>query len=232
MSYILDALKKIEHEKSRKTGPGGRINISGDLFQERNRPTAKPGIWKIVLLVVVVSLVTGAAIWFFLPGYGRKSAAVIPPAATPAAPVPPPTVTTPAPPPVQPPSAPVAAPSAAPSAAVPVAPKNTETADGEEPASRGVRRSEKRIKAQPPAPSPKQPIPTVQPPADIKLSGIAWQDERAARRAVINGFLLKEGAVVLGAKIIDIRADSVRFSSASGQFVIKLNAVLPPEVKR
>lgn len=232
MSYILDALKKIEHEKSRKTGPGGRINISGDLFQERSRPTAKPGIWKIVLLVVVVSLVTGAATWLFLPGYGRKSPAVIPPAAPPAAAVPPPVVTTPVPLPVQSPSAPVAAPSATPAAAVPVAPKNTDTADGEEPAPRGVRRSEKRIKAQPPATYPKQPVPTVQPPADIKLSGIAWQDERAARRVVINGFLLKEGAVVSGAKIIDIRADSVRFSSAAGQFEIKLDAVLPSEVKR
>ena len=89
MSYILDALKKIEHEKSRKSGPGGRLNISGDLFQERNRPKARAGIWKIVLLVVGVSLVTGAATWLLLPGYGRKSIAVIPPAALPAAPVPP-----------------------------------------------------------------------------------------------------------------------------------------------
>ncbi len=70
------------------------------------------------------------------------------------------------------------------------------------------------------------------PPADIKLSGIAWQDERAARRVVINGFLLKEGAVVSGAKIIEIQADRVRFSTGTGQFELKLDAVVPSEVKR
>ena len=137
-------------------------------------------------------------------------------------------MTTPAPLPVQSPSAPEAAPPATPAAAVPVAPKSTDTTEGGEPFPRDVRRPTKQIKAL----TSKQPVPTVQPPADIKLSGIAWQDERAARRAVINGFLLKEGAVVSGAKIIDIRADSVRFSSAAGQFEIRLDAVLPSEVKR
>ncbi|GAC1466137.1 MAG: hypothetical protein PVSMB11_01550 [Desulfuromonadaceae bacterium] len=72
----------------------------------------------------------------------------------------------------------------------------------------------------------------MQAPADIKLSGIAWQDERRARRAVVNGFLLKEGAVVSGAKIIDIQADRVRFSSSTGLFEIKLDAVLPAEGQR
>jgi general secretion pathway protein B len=76
------------------------------------------------------------------------------------------------------------------------------------------------------------PAQSVVPPADIKLSGIAWQDERSARRAVINGFLLKEGAVVSGAKISEIQADRVRFASAAGTFEIRLDAVLPAEVKR
>jgi general secretion pathway protein B len=231
MSYILDALKKIEHEKSRKAAPDGRISIAGDLFQERNRPTGKAGIWKIMLLVMGVSLVTGAATWFLLPGYGRKSVAVIRPAAPPAAPVNPPVVTA-APLPVQTRSVPVAAAPAIPTAAVPATPKIMDTAESEESALRDVRRSKKQIKAQPSSTYPKQTVPTVQPPADIKLSGIAWQDDRAARRVVINGFLLKEGAVVFGAKIIDIQADRVRFSSAVGLFEIRLDSVLPTEVKR
>jgi general secretion pathway protein B len=78
----------------------------------------------------------------------------------------------------------------------------------------------------------KQPTQSVPAPADVKLSGIAWQDERGARRAVINGFLLKEGAVVAGATITDIQADRVRFSSAAGAFEIRLDAVFPSEVKR
>ena len=88
------------------------------------------------------------------------------------------------------------------------------------------------IGSRPNLPLRSRPSQTVQAPADIKLSGIAWQEERSSRRAVINGFLLKEGAVVSGAKISEILADRVRFSSAAGTFEIRLDAVLPAEVKR
>lgn len=233
MSYILDALKKIEYEKSKKNHPGGRISISGDLFLERNRPTARAGIWKIVALIAAASLVTCAGTWFVLQGNSKKSAAIIRPVAPPPpAPVNPPVVPAPVPVPVQPQSAPVSAPPAAPSAAVPATPKNTETVGDDDSPVREVRRSKKQIRAQPPSPSPIQPAQTVLAPADIKLSGIAWQDERTARRAVINGFLLKEGAVVSGAKIIDIQADRVRFSSSAGLFELKLDTVLPAGVKQ
>ena len=137
----------------------------------------------------------------------------------------------------QPPSAPASAPVvAAPAppaikpAAVPVVPKNTEAAEDEVASARRVRSSGKQLKVQPAY--PKQSIQTVPVPADIKLSGIAWQDERSGRRAVINDFLLKEGAVVAGATIIDIQAGKVRFATPAGQFEIKLNAVLPPESKK
>jgi general secretion pathway protein B len=232
MSYILDALKKIEHEKNRKAHPDGRISISGDLFQERKQPTARAGIWKIIVLVVVASLVTCAGTWFVLKGNSTKtksSAVIRPVKSPPPAPVNPPAVTPAISVPVLPQPTPVIAPSAAPSP-VPVVPKSRETAGDDDSSERGVRRSNKQIKAQ--SPPPKQTVQTVQAPADIKLSGIAWQDERTARRAVINGFLLKEGAVVSGAKITDIQTDRVRFSSSAGLFEIKLDAVLPSEVKR
>jgi general secretion pathway protein B len=59
-------------------------------------------------------------------------------------------------------------------------------------------------------------------PADIKVSGIAWQDERRARRAVINGFLMQEGGVVSGARITEILPDRVRFSLDNGVFEVPL----------
>jgi general secretion pathway protein B len=59
-------------------------------------------------------------------------------------------------------------------------------------------------------------------PADIKLSGIAWQEERRARRAVVNGFLMKEGGVVSGARITDIFQNRVRFSLSGKSFEIPL----------
>jgi general secretion pathway protein B len=233
MSYILDALKKIEHEKNRKR-PDGRVSISGDLFQERKQPTARSGIWKIIMLIAAASIITCAGTWFVLQANNKKSTSVIRPVAQSPPPPPvslnPPIAALPVSVPIQPQSIPVAVPPTAPLAAVPATPRNTETAEDDDSPVREVRRSKKQIKAQ--LPSPKQPSQTVPAPADIKLSGIAWQDERSARRAVINGFLLKEGAVVSGAKITDIRADRVRFSSSAGLFEIKLDAVLPAEVKK
>jgi general secretion pathway protein B len=111
------------------------------------------------------------------------------------------------------------------------APQKNAATDGDDdsPSSPRARRSTAPVIPQPVV--RKQPVQNIPAPADIKLSGIAWQDERSGRRAVINGFLLKEGAVVSGAKIVDIQADRVRFSSPGGPFEIRLDAVLPAEVK-
>jgi general secretion pathway protein B len=78
----------------------------------------------------------------------------------------------------------------------------------------------------PPSTAPKPQIIVVQTipaPADIKLSGIAWQEERVARRVVINGFLMQEGATVSGAKISEIHQDRVRFTSPSGVFDLRMD---------
>lgn len=235
MSYILDALKKIEHEKNKKARPDGRISVAGDLFQERKRPATRAGIWKILLLLAVASLMTFAGTWFLFQGSGKKSTADISPAAQPPpVPVHTPSLTavTPEPVPAQPQPAPplVAVPPSATSAPGGVVPKRAETVAVDVSSARRVRSSQNEIKVQ--STSPQQPVQTMQAPADIKLSGIAWQDERAARRAVVNGFLLKEGSVVSGAKITAIQADRVRFLSSAGSFEIKLDAVLPAEVKQ
>jgi hypothetical protein len=49
----------------------------------------------------------------------------------------------------------------------------------------------------------------------LTVSGIAWQDDRVDRRAVVNGILAGEGTVVEGgALIVRIFPDRVRFSRA------------------
>jgi len=58
----------------------------------------------------------------------------------------------------------------------------------------------------------------------ISISGIAWQDERSLRRAVINGFLVGEGAEIQGAKIIEIKETRVRFSRNGEIFEIDHSA--------
>jgi len=233
MSYILDALKKIEHEKSKITLPGGRISISGALFHDRKHPAARAAIWKVVLLIAVASAVTFTGTWFVLHGDGTEKVAVIP-QVTPSQPPAPaihPVATAPVVVPLQLQPAPVTVPTAAPSsAAPPVGISTQETGTDDDTSARSARRRKKRIQSE--IPSPAQPSQLVTAPADIKLSGIAWQDERSARRAVVNGFLFKEGAVVSGAKITEIRADKVRFKSDAGPFEIKLDAALPVEVKK
>lgn len=229
MSYILDALKKVEREKLKKAAPGGMTSISGDLFQERIRQSSGGGRWKIVACVVAASLLTFAGTWLIFRDKPEKSVTSSPSAAPVIIPVAP----VPATPPVAP--APVSPVPPAASPMVPAAspvPPATDDGDNE---GRPVRTARRQFRQPVPAVAPQQlkPSPnTIQPPADIKLSGIAWQDERSARRAVVNGFLLKEGSVVSGARITEILADRVRFALPNGTFEMRLDAVLPTEVRK
>jgi len=54
----------------------------------------------------------------------------------------------------------------------------------------------------------------------IVVSGIAWQDERSLRRAVINGQLVGEGAEIQGVKVVEIRENRVKFSRGGSVFEI------------
>ena len=70
-----------------------------------------------------------------------------------------------------------------------------------------------------------QPVqPAVTPPADIRVMGIAWQDERRERRAVVNGFLVREGESISGARLSEIMTDRVRFSTPAGVFEVPLGS--------
>ncbi|MBW4054305.1 MAG: hypothetical protein HIU83_02670 [Proteobacteria bacterium] len=233
MSYILDALKKIEHEKNKKALPGGKINITGDLFKELKQSPPRAGIWKIVVLVVVASLVTCAGTWYLLRGDSKKNTAVTRPVAPPTVAVVKPAKVPAIQLPAQIQSTSVTVPHATPPAPVPVRTvnKRAEIIPDDDTFVRKGRRSKKQINVGS-APLPQQAATLVPAPADIKLSGIAWQEARTARRAVINGFLLKEGDIVSGARITDIQENVVRFSSAAGAFEIKLGALVPTEVKR
>lgn len=234
MSYILDALKKLEHEKSRKSRGTGMINISGALFENEQPRLSGPSGWKILLFVLVAMLVTFGATWLLLrPVKTPENPA--PRHAAPASPAPPARIATvpapPAPPlvPVQPISA-IAPPVAE---KVPTAVRRSFAAPkpqsvavqaataGEDAASRlTMLELRKRMKERKgPSLSADQFMPA---PADITLSGIAWQEERRARRAVVNGFLMQEGGFVSGARISEIYQDRVRFSLSGKIFEVPL----------
>ena len=234
MSYILDALKKMEHEKAIKASPAGMTKITGDLFREDRPRSVQGGVWRLVAVAVVASLVAIAATWFFLAPSRRNvhvasRAAVSPeqdnspvPHALPAAP--PVVPQAPAQPVVQ--SQPQTAPLSAPSQEVQSQTSQADQPPGVKPFKPSGRREMASKRKEPIGPATEQsaPVMMVASPADIKVDGIAWQDDRKARRAVINGLLLKEGNVVSGARINEIRKDRVRFSQSGRNFEVALTA--------
>lgn len=60
--------------------------------------------------------------------------------------------------------------------------------------------------------------------ADITISGIAYQDERRMRRAVLNGVLVAEGAEVAGARVVEIRETKVKLSRGGQLFEVPFSS--------
>jgi hypothetical protein len=227
-------LKKLENEKSRTLRASGMTNLSGGLFREERQRPHKRRIWKLTAVVAVAVLITFATTLFFMQhGSGfrkrglRQDASVMPkqktstPSPVPQAPVQPVPV-------ASPPAVPGEAQQSAAPVSTPVVEQAPPPTDGEE-EDRSSRRRERR-KSSPAIGNPIQPTQQGGPaPADIKLSGIAWQDARSGRRAVINGFLMREGGVVSGAKISEILPDRVRFTQSGRDF--ELSLVLSPSMQ-
>ncbi len=239
MSYILDALKKLENEKAKKARNDGMMSISGALLRDEPRRPSGGNAWKIATVVVVaVSLIALAGTWFVLHGDKRRvsrSAAVV---------VQPPPVAKVAPPAAAPPVAAVQPPAPAPPQAAPVTPPvitpkpravvpSIPEAEDKVPVAANKNQPSRLRKQKGREIRPaEEERPVVQtygaPPADIKVSGIAWQDERSARRAVVNGFLMREGGVVAGARITEILRDRVRFSTGDRVFEAPLMMNVAP----
>ena len=236
MSYILDALKKVEHQKARKATAGGMTSISGDLFLERVPRPSRGGVGKIIAVIVIVALCTFAATWFMLKADKKKGAvaarSTVPTAVTtpavPPSPAPPAPLPAPLPPPLPQQMPLPSAAAATPSAPTALPQPGAAVSAALEPV-KGKLAKLPKVEPQ----KAKTVVQTIQAPADIKVSGIAWQEERASRRVVINGFLLQEGATVLGAKILEIHRDRVRFSSPAGIFDVLMDgaALLPGRAK-
>jgi general secretion pathway protein B len=60
----------------------------------------------------------------------------------------------------------------------------------------------------------------------LTVSGIAWQDAPSARRAVVNGTLVSEGTQVGGATVEEILPSRVRFSSGGRRFTLSISGTL------
>ena len=204
MSLILDALRKMEEE--RKARHGGSVDIRPAVLSRRGDDP--PATRNLIILVAAgaMLLLAGIGAGVLLKGTGPSPAllqtADQSAAGTedrPALPLPPaPPQTTPIP-------------------AEPVRTLPTAT-----------------LPAMPPTPPLRKPVADDPPAAasetadtPIAISGIAWQEERGLRRAVVNGALVGEGAEVAGARIVEIRERSVRFSRGGRTFEVSYTSAFP-----
>lgn len=198
MSLILDALRKMEEDRK------SRRSAAQDIRPEvlRYRVAIKPQEEKPYLLVVValVLLAAGTGAGLFLRGSGRTISPATAPAVAPAA-LPEPLVARPAPAIAVPPSQPV-------DYASPVQSSGSRRR-GRKPAAASAVPTEAAglQQSQPQHRDATGDLPTL---PEISVSGIAWQDERSLRRAVLNGALVGEGAEVAGARVVEIRENRVR----------------------
>jgi general secretion pathway protein B len=197
MSLILDALKKLEQEKAARRTRQGELRpaITG-----RKGVPSSPS-WRLPLLI------TGAvilAVTVTVVVMGRFPRQHLPVTAAP--------VREESPKPMAPTAAVLPVPVQSP---VIIASPST---PAQVPAPADV------LPPTPPRTKLTEPVLTGPAPADLKVTGIAWQDERSARRAVVNGALAGEGAVIAGAKIIEIRQEQVRFIRDGQTFAVPITS--------
>lgn len=212
MSLILDALKKMEQE--RKARQGGGIDIRPEVLgrpapEPQRRPWGKPVIL-VAAGIAILGMGVGAGI-ALKKGAPEKTAEPTPSqvrngagsvgeeVAVPLAPPPPPPVPVETPPtPVPPKPAPLTAPAAAPAPQPVPRPAMAEQSTVSDYAG-----------------------------AEIIVSGIAWQEERNLRRAVVNGSLVGEGAEVAGARVVEIGERRVKFSRGGQTISVSLSSPFP-----
>jgi general secretion pathway protein B len=223
MSFILDALKKLEQEKAARRS--GEINISAEIIRDNRqmRRKVKRSVPVSAVLVafglLILSGASGAFLWHKQAVKKQGTVVALTPERMPPAVV---EETDPQERAMAGPAAPPARPVAA--VATGPAPRPVE--------SKG-RMQGKQIKAHRPVSSDlkarsDEPAREDSGPkgSGITVSGIAWQDAPAARRAVINGDLVEEGAQVGGATVEEIMPTKVRFSSGGRRFSVSISGPL------
>jgi general secretion pathway protein B len=232
MSLILEALRKMEQDRNSRRGAAQDIRPEVLRYRRAGQPQKNRPYLPWALGALLLAGVLGAGL--FLKG-GRET--VVTQELAPPAPAGSVSVVAPDPtPPAAQPALP--APAAFPAPVVPVvAPQNpprAETAPAEAPRPRPDRPPAAQLKARAQQQAVTAPVshkeaaaPPVAAP-DITVTGIAWQDERNLRRAVVNGSLVGEGAEVAGARVIEIREDRVRLSRGGQTIEAAFSSGLAP----
>ncbi|QXE91066.1 general secretion pathway protein GspB [Geomonas subterranea] len=230
MSLILDALRKMEQE--RRSRRGSAQNLRPEVLRYRLAAQPKePRRFPVAVIAGVVLLLAGVGAGFLLKGHAPQPAAeatLAPPTPVAAAPSAAPAVTVPPAATVAPPvpaDVPVPAPAVAPAVA------DKAPAAVPQPVVPPARKSSRAAAAQfapsaPPQSAAQEPAAAAGAPQDITISGIAYQDERRMRRAVLNGILVGEGAEVGGARVLEIKETKVKLSRGGRVFEVPFSSGL------
>lgn len=228
MSSILKALEKVEEAQNQKRNPG-----AGGLGRKRDRRPA----WVIPAWSLGGAAVATLITYTIMGGFGKQAPPAAPVMA--AAPQPAAQAVAPAAKPVAPVAKVVPSPASV-AIAAPVRKKQVAAAP-KKPAKPAVK---KPLSAQVPAPSvpvrtasvhqapaaapvatpPLRPVGGDNPTQEIRVTGIAWQNDSQSSFAMVNGRPVRQGAVVDGYKVEQIFEESVRFSGAKGSMTIPLGA--------
>lgn len=219
MSVILDALRKLDREKSSRRN--GTANIAVEVL----RPDlSRPGK-KVPLYISAVSLaaIAAAAITYVLmsePGSLSKPSPPVP-VSLPA----PNQQATPAPrsrEPVRDAQNEISR--VPPTNEAPAGNKSTETSSSEKKTGQKVISEEAEVApADTKKPAEHAPVASSAPPPSLKISAIVWYEDPSKRFAMINGTISTEGSLVDGVKVVEIHPTGVRFLHNDQYFEIPIS---------
>lgn len=203
MSLILDALRKIEQERKTRRQGGG--DVRAELLSyagAARKPDSSPALPLLTVALLLAAAAVALLLWRMTLTPSVENQPAVQAAVTPQPPGEPTAPTVTQPPVLSRPgqaSAPVH-----PATAPPLPPKA-----GTTPAT-----------SLPPAQSHKE-SGTAGAGESLVVSGIAWQEEKVLRRAVVNGSLVGEGGEISGARVMEIRENRVRFSRGGRSFEVE-----------
>lgn len=243
MSHILDALQKVQEEKAAKLKQAA---ITGGVLLDAPAPGRRKKnnfllVGAAIVIVLAVALIARQVINPSSRSNSHSPVAVPqqqPPPMQQSVVVPSPqlpqSIANPQPPPVASPSAaatplPVTVPPPPSASSVPQAVQTVpQPPDDQDEEKLPSRRKTQRIKNSAPAAATPRTADTGVPaltvaPEGVKLTGIAWQDNKKMRRAVVNDVLAGEGAVIAGVKIVEIRQTSVKFEKGGTVYEVSLS---------
>jgi general secretion pathway protein B len=212
MSLILDALKKLDRDKTAKNG--GKMDITAEILKAGDSPE-KSSILPLVLTLAITACVTAIITYLVFGVPGSRTAPVVPAQARQATATPPqpvPAAVTDKPP------VPIDALPVAPPVAVSEAMKAGKTKKDSDPST--GRKAVAGVETPRKATVPPDEGPATMP--ALKVSGIIWEEAPAERKAVINGTVAREGDSVGGVKVLEIYPTHVVVSSKGKSFKIKM----------